>query len=168
MSLLDDLLRGVKFVLNASGVQMPQESAIQFTGNVTVSDLPGIATVVNVGSGSGASGVQAPNVWTYGQGAVFTYPQGANTWEAFDTSGGAITALLDPSAINGEVNGLKDIGRSLSASHLKVQASSTVQIEYPPGTFNNGASGVIFGGESSGIDVGWRWYGSRSIWYVED
>ena len=171
MSFLDVLLRGYKLIYNGSGVQMPQENGLQFVGAgvTSVVDSPATnQTIVTISGGSGSSSVQAPSIWTYPMGAVFTYPSGVNSHEKFDTSGGAILAVLDPSPLSGEICGAKDIGRALSTHSLTVQASSSVQIEYPPGTFQAGNVGVIFNGASSGIDVEWQWIGSYGTWFVAD
>lgn len=168
MSFLDTLLRAVRYVYNAAGVQMPQENGIQFSGAVTVTDVPSLGvTLVNVGTSS-ASNITAPTVWTYASGPSFAYPSAQNTHVGFDTTGGQIAAQLDPSPVAGEINGAKDLGFALGTHSLVFSdASSTVQIEWPIGTKVAGNVGASLGGGYSGIAVAWQWYPTYATWYIE-
>ena len=90
------------------------------------------------------------------------------------SSGSDVQATISKTelaALEGRVRaGLKsfmDVGKALATHALTLTGSSSVQVEYPPGSFQLASVGYVFNGGSSGIDVAWRYYGSYQTWFVE-
>lgn len=165
MSFLDVLLYPIRNVFYG-GVTLPQEPTLAFSGTgVTVTDSPSTKqTLINISGGGGSSGISAPVVWSYADGAVYNYPSGVgvNTSVCFDTTGGAIAAILDASPTNGETQSAKDIGLALGTHTLTV-SSDGANIEYPPGTISTGP--LVFDGTDEGIGLTWQWIGSKNTWF---
>ena len=118
------------------------------------------------GSGSGTTPV-APTIWTAttgpSGGPTYAFPANVNTHQNFDTTAGAIAATFDPTPLNGELHGVKDVGFALGTNALTLDIGGA-NVEWPPGQI--ATSNIVLGGGDLGAGPLWQWFAAKVTWFL--